>query len=170
MGQALSLIASLFALAVVMPAWAGHERLIFEIVETSAGGRSQGWRGTLYDKDGMAVTIEAGAPLKTPVGVFAYVPCVMPWQPCGAIPIGMLHGPDLDRAENVVMAEPWSYRIYAVGVWARPESIRGELIRAGDIVKAEPAAKEIKTPMGAFVWQETPNAAGVRGWVAQPSR
>jgi hypothetical protein len=163
---ALLLAAGVSAAMSCPPAEAARERLFYETVESMPGGKSQGWRGTLYDKEGLAMTIEPGLTAKTPAGTFVSIACAMPWTPCGMIPAVMLRGTDLDRAENFIMDEKWSYRLYVVSSGSKSEGVRGELVRDEDIVKPEPN-REIKTPMGVFVWADGPNPSGMHGWVPQ---
>jgi hypothetical protein len=160
----LTLIAGFFPL-VAQPAHAARERLLYETVEDAPGSKSQGWLGTLYDTDGVAMKVEPGQTVKTVVGVFSGVACAKPGVPCGVLPLKMLHG--VEHADNVIMDENWSYRIFVVTGGARNGSMRGELSRGRTIVKPEIDGKEVKTPMGGFLWVENPFAFGAHGWVPQ---
>lgn len=158
---ALLLAAFAACVSVALPAGAGG-LLLYQIEETAAGSRSQGWHGTLYDETGAAVELAPGEARRTAAGIFVGVACTMPWRPCGAIPQEMLKGPNHDLAENVIMDESWSYRVFVTAPGSKSEGTRGMLYRDGTAVVA--GERKISTPMGVFVWAENENLWGAHGW------
>jgi hypothetical protein len=159
------LLAAAVLVLTATPLLAARERMFFEIVESDPGSRSQGWRGSVFDERGLAMQLMPGQTVKMPGGSVTGVACVMPWVPCGAILTVMLHGPNLDRAENVIMEGEWSYRLFVSAPGSKSEAVRGELLLDGEVVRPEPGVRATKTPMGVFIWTESPNPWGPHGWM-----
>lgn len=141
------------------------ERLIYEIVVTHPGTRSQGWNGSLFGLDGKALAVATGERVETPIGGFVAVACRELWVPCG-----MIHEKTLawmkDGPGNVILdGEPWRYRLFVSAEGTKSEGWRGEIVHAGAAV--EPVDKPAETPMGSFVRIESPHAWGWHGWLHQ---
>ena len=64
------------------------DRLVYEIVVTEPGTRSQGWHGVLYDPAGNPIVATPGETVTMPIGEFIDVPCSAPWDICGVIRMG----------------------------------------------------------------------------------
>ena len=135
-------------------------RLLYQIEVSSPGTRSQGWRGVLYDRNGMPIALAPGARVDTPAGRFVGVACPHAWSTCGAIEERMLAW--MERHEhNINMRQRWTYRIHARGYYG--DRLEGELLRDG--VRVE-AGREVMTPMGPYRWRDGSRAPSAqrRGW------
>jgi hypothetical protein len=146
-------------------------RLFYEMIETSPGSKSQGWHGVLYGKDGKPVELVPGKSFDTaketgslPCGKFVGVKHGYAWDPYGAIPEVLItaHG-----AENHIMREKWTYRLYVSAEGTRHAATLGELRLEGRIVDHDPGHQEIMTAMGPFVWKANAQPFGPHGWYPQ---
>ncbi|MCW5772085.1 MAG: hypothetical protein KIT16_10655, partial [Rhodospirillaceae bacterium] len=141
-------MAVLAALSVAAPARAQTgERLVYEIVLTLAGSRSQGWYGTLYDGVGRPQEVVPGRRIATDIGELVGVaprPGMM-WRPHGWVPAtpGMRN----DTAKAM-----WTYRLFVTGEGTACPSWRGVLLRDGAAMKPLPDAASAATPWGPFLW------------------
>jgi hypothetical protein len=162
-----------FALAAVLlaavlsfkAAYASNGRLIYEIVVTNPGSKSQGWHGILYADTGKAMQVKPGTRVRTVAGEFEAVPQREAWVPYGMIHVDTLtwlkeHGADLIH-EN----EEWAYKLYVTGEGTRSQGIRGELLRGRGIMKTETVGERVKTPMGPFDWHTNPHGWGSHDWI-----
>lgn len=161
--RTLALVA-LAVLAQVLPATAADEpgRLVYEIVVTNPGTRSQGWSGTLYGPDGAALVIEPGQTVALPVGTFVSVECRELWVPCGMIEQHMVEWRKIDPGNAILGNEDWAYRLHVGAEGSKSESWTGQIVHAGS--RVEQGTGSTETPMGPFVWVDSPYAWGEHGW------
>lgn len=156
-----SLVSLAFAaLAQIVPVAAAEEpgRLAYEIVVTNPGTRSQGWTGTLYGVEGAAMVVDPGKTVETPVGTFVSVACRELWVPCGMIEQRMAGNPP----NAILDGEDWSYRLYVGAEGSKSEAWTGQIVHAGALV--DQGSGKADTPMGPFVWIDSPYAWGEHGW------
>ncbi len=160
----------LAVLAQIMPASAADEpgRLAYAIVVTNPGTRSQGWLGTLYGPDGAAMVVDAGKTVETPAGTFVSVTCRELWVPCGMIEQRMVEWLKADPGNAILDGEDWSYRLYVGAEGSKSEAWTGQIVHAGALV--EQGLGKTGTPMGPFVWIDSPYAWGEHGWFPESWR
>ncbi len=160
-----SLVSLAFAaLAQITPAAAAEVpgRLAYEIVVTNPGTRSQGWIGTLHDMDGAAMVVDPGKTVETPVGTFVSVACRELWVPCGMIEQRMAEWMKTNTGNAILDGEDWSYRLHVGAEGSKSEAWTGQIVHAGILVDQGPGKTD--TPMGPFVWVDSPYAWGQHGW------
>jgi heat shock protein HslJ len=144
----LRLTALLVALAAALPAVAtADEPLVYEMVVTSPGTRSQGIRGILYGPDGAARDVPAGAEVDSALGRFRSVPCETLWSVCGVLREDMLAWIG-EHPINGLHEGPTGYRVYRAGSPDEPPAWRGVLLE-GDAIVPDSAAP-LSTAMGTF--------------------
>jgi len=154
--------AALLALLIGMQTAAATERLFYDITVTAPGTRSQGWHGTLYDRDGHAMVVDADDTLQTNAGDFVGVECTQAWVPCGLIHSDMLRWMQTNPGNVIIDSKPWSYRLYVNAECSRSEGWRGELRHGGRLVKSK--WKPVPTPMGPYAWKNSAYLWGQKGW------
>jgi hypothetical protein len=103
------------------------DRLVYEIVVTEPGTRSQGWHGVLYDPAGNPIVATPGETVTTPIGEFIDVPCSARWDICGMIRADMVD----QRTNDIIDSKPWLYRIYVDAEGSRSELWTGILLHDG---------------------------------------
>lgn len=160
-----SIAVSLLAmLAAALPAEANDApgRLAYEIVVTNPGTRSQGWRGTLFAADGSPLQIEPGGRLETPAGAFVSVACRELWVPCGMIEQRTVAWLKSTPGNAVMDGQAWSYRLYVSAEGTKSEGWTGELLHADLVI--EQGSADMDTPMGPYVWLDSPHPWGQHGW------
>ena len=138
------------------------ERLFYQITVTDPGRRSQGWKGTLYDRAGQAIEVEPGKSVKTHVGEFVSIACTTLWVPCGMIQSDEVDWMKTHQGNVVIDARPCEYRLYVSAEGSKSEGWRGELVWGGAVVT--PKFERVLAPMGFFVWSEYPEIWGLHGW------
>ena len=170
------LVALVAALAFGQSAHARGDRLVYQIEVTAPGSRSQGWHGTLYGRNGDAITIPPGETVTTPIGTFASVACTLPFRPCGMIRTDMIAWMKTHNGNVIMDSKSWAYRLYVTAEGTRSEGWRGELLHGGSAVDAPPGSsgrllkpirapsESLTTPMGPFSWQESHVPWGRHGW------
>lgn len=149
---------------------AGQRRLVYEIVVTNPGTKSQGWHGIFYGRDGQEVVPVPGKAVDTGltgVGEFVSVPCIELWVPCG-----MIHTDTVkwlkEPGGEVLMNDPtpWVYKLYVTAEGTKSEGWWGELYQKNvpvDIL--DPQLKlTVKSPMGPFRLEASGFAWGLHGW------
>jgi hypothetical protein len=139
-----------------------RERLFYEITVTAPGTRSQGWHGTLFDRDGSALTAKPGDSVATNAGTFVAVACDHLWTPCGHIHEDLLAWMKTNAGNVIMDRKPWVYRLYVRAECSRSEGWRGELIHGGRIIAR---GKRARTPMGPFVWHKGRYLWDQVGWL-----
>ena len=107
------------------------ERLVYEIVVTAPGTRSQGWHGTIYDSTGKPVSIEPGQRFETAVGTFESVACPHLWSMCGMIHTDMLAWMKTHDANVIMGREPWAYRLFVLREGTKSEGFEGKIFFNG---------------------------------------
>jgi hypothetical protein len=141
------------------------ERLVYEIVVTAPGTRSQGWHGTIYDKTGAPVTIAPGQTFETRIGTFESVACEHPWSTCGMIHADMLAWMKTRNANTIMGREPWVYRLFVLREGSKSEGWEGKLFFDG--AEIAPCAAPRATPMGTFVCRGRAHLWDRAGWYHQ---
>lgn len=141
----------------------GEPRLVYQIIVTAPGTRSQNWRGVLYNGSAQAIHVAAGATVRTGIGLFVGVANSVPFKP-----YGLIHSDTLARLKtspgNVMIdTKQWGYRLSVSAEHTRSESWDGELTHAGAAVPQRRGAT-IQTPAGTFVCLARSNGAGLNGW------
>jgi len=142
-----------------------EERLVYEITVTAPGTKSQGWYGTLFDKNGKPMQVAAGKTVQTKVGEFVSVAQTTPWTPYGMIHADMLRWMKTANGNVVMDAEPWSYRLYVAQEGSKSEGWRGELRHARGIVPEPAGSEPAKTPMGPYAWVKNEHLWGFHAFV-----
>jgi hypothetical protein len=155
----------LLTFAMIVPVTAADEpgRLAYEIIVTNPGTRSQGWTGTLYGTDGAAMVVDPGKTVETPVGTFVSVACRELWVPCGMIEQRMADWMKTNPGNAILDGEDWSYRLYVGAEGSKSEAWTGQIVHAGTLV--DRGSGKTDTPMGPFVWVDSPYAWGEHGWL-----
>lgn len=130
-------------------------RLIYEIVVTAPGTRSQGWQATLYDPAGDPIDAGPGQTVATPLGEFVSVPCNFPWDACGMIRTDMAEWMKTQQANVIMDSGPWIYRMYVDGEGSSSEVWTSTLLHVDAEIPTNPdgnplTGSEIDTPMGPF--------------------
>jgi hypothetical protein len=138
------------------------ERLFYQITVTNPGTRSQGWKGTLYDRGGQAIEVEPGKSVKTNAGEFVSVACKVLWVPCGLIQSDVANWMKTHAGNVVIDARRCEYRLHVSAEGSKSEGWRGELVWGDEIVA--PHFERVLAPMGIFVWSENPAIWGLHGW------
>lgn len=138
------------------------ERLFYQITVTAPGTRSQGWKGTLFDRAGQAIEVEPGKSVKTNVGEFVSIACKLLWVPCGMIQTDVVDWMKTHEGNVIIDARPCEYRLYVSAEGSKSEGWRGELV-LGDVVVTS-QFERVLAPMGIFVWSENPEMWGFHGW------
>ncbi|MBL8779557.1 MAG: hypothetical protein JNL06_01325 [Alphaproteobacteria bacterium] len=138
------------------------ERLVYEIVVTAPGTRSQGWHGTIYDSTGKPVSIEPGQRFETAVGTFESVACPHLWSMCGMIHTDMLAWMKTHDANVIMGREPWAYRLFVLREGTKSEGFEGKIFFNGAEIARCQAPRA--TPMGAFVCKERTQLWDRAGW------
>jgi len=143
----------------------GDERLVYQIDVTDPGMRSQGWHGTLYDKNGNAVAVEPGKTVHTAIGDFVGVAKAILLSE----PYGMIHVDQAawmkGNAGNVLMGtEPWSYRLFVAREGSKSEGWRGELLHGHGIIGQPSDDKPQPAPMGPYRWLKGKELWQPKGW------
>ena len=123
-------------------------RLVYDIVVSAPGTRSQGWTATLYDSAGKPIETEAGKTVTTPLGEFVRVPCVNPWDACGMIRTDMAEWMKTHQANVVMDSQSWLYRVYLDAEGSDGEVWTSTLLHDG--AEIPPGINPIDTPMGPF--------------------
>lgn len=145
----IAVVASLFTvLFAAAPAPAAAPQLVYDIIVTQPGTRSQGWRGRLYDEEGTALAIPAGWRVATPLGTFESVACPHMWSACGMIREDMLAWMASGPAVNTLDGTAWVFRVNRIAGPDGAAAWQGELTRDG--VAAAPSEAPVATPMGDF--------------------
>ncbi|MFN8102332.1 MAG: hypothetical protein U0Q20_12155 [Mycobacterium sp.] len=158
--------------ASLMPAAAQADppgRLMYEIVVTAPGTKSQGWHATLFDAAGDPIEAVPGQTVTTPLGEFVSVPCVNAWDACGMIRTDMADWMKTQQANVIMDPAPWSYRMFMAGegptaVW------RSVLLHDDAEIPPNPdgnpfTSSEVDTPMGPFrTGSPTAYDWAVAGW------
>lgn len=160
-------LACLAAIFYALPAFANEEpgRLVYEIVVTNPGTRSQGWNGTLFGADGKALAPAPGTRVETPVGAFIAVKCQELWVPCGMIHDKTLDWMNTTPGNAILDGEQWSYRLFVSAEGTKSEGWTGKVLHAGAPV--EPGIAPLDTPMGPYVRVESSHPWGWHGWIHQ---
>ncbi len=135
-----------------------NEQLAYEITVTAPGSKSQGWHGTLYDKNGQPMKVKSGEKWSTDIGILVSVKYKQKH-----IPYGMISENQLKRIENILMDESWSYKLYRTHTDSKCPSWRGELQRRNVVIKPD-TGEQVQTPMGPFKWLKEPQNEP-HGWV-----
>jgi hypothetical protein len=132
---------------------AGSERLVYQIVLTLPGSRSQGWHGVLYGPNGTPRVVPAGQRVETDIGTLISKPIQMglAWRPYGMVPAA-------PGMRNDIAKGPWNYRLYETGIGTACKAWRGDLISGGKPVPHPKPGVSLRTPWGPFVWRPG------RGW------
>lgn len=143
-------------------AFASDQRLFYEIKVTAPGTRSQGWHGSLFDREGHELAVEAGQTVHTNAGDFVSVACTQPWIPCGLIHADQMRWMNRNGGNFVMDRGPWRYRLYVTAQCTRSEGWRGELLHDGR--GAGTRVKIRRTPMGTFVRTASSHLWGRKGW------
>ncbi len=138
------------------------ERLFYQITVTAPGTRSQGWKGTLYSRDGQEIEVGPGQSVKTHVGEFVSIEWNSPWVPWGMIQSDVLSWMKTHDGNVIIDARRCEYRLYVSAEGSKSEGWRGELVWGDSIVT--PHFERVLAPMGIFVWSENPNRWGLHGW------
>ena len=141
-------------------------RLVYEMIVTNVGTRSQGWHGVLYGPDGRTLAADPGATIETGVGVFEAHACDLPWTACGFIRAG--DAPSAPR--NVVLEDPvgYGYRLYVHAEGSRSEGWRGELRHGEAMVPDSAGGAPVETQMGRFVMLgEGAHRWSFSGWIPE---
>jgi hypothetical protein len=138
------------------------ERLFYQITLTAPATRSQGWKGTLYDRAGRAIEVEPGKSMKTNIGEFVSVACTLPWVPCGMIQSEVASWMKTHESNVIIDSRSCEYRIYVSAEGSKSEGWRGELVMGGSIVT--PQFERVLAPVGIFVWSENFELWGLHGW------
>lgn len=142
------------AVAIGAPGWGEAQqaegRLIYQLVVTQPGTRSQGWLGTLYDETGAAIVAAPGARVETPAGNFENLPCTYLWSQCGFIRVGMLPVTAPSSPSALMENQAWVYRLYIHGEGSRSEGRTGVLEQGGNPVYPG-GMRRVETPLGVFV-------------------
>jgi hypothetical protein len=123
-------------------------RLVYDMVVTAPGTRSQGWTATLYDPAGDTIEAEPGQTVTTPLGEFVRVPCVNPWDACGMIRTDMAEWMKTHQANVIMDSQSWVYRVYLGGEGSGSEVWTSRFLH--DDAEISPDVKPIDTPMGPF--------------------
>jgi hypothetical protein len=137
-------------------------RLVYEIVVTAPGARSQGWHGTLYNTNGAAVQVEPGRTVDTRIGTFVSVACVHAWSTCGMIHTDMLNWLKTHNGNAILDAKRWMYKLYVLAEGSKSEGWQGQLLHGSRDVTA--GDKPFVTPMGKFVWKRRAQLWDRAGW------
>ncbi len=143
----------------------GEERLVYKITVTAPGKRSQGWHGTLCDKNGKPVQVEPGKTVKTNVGEFVSVAETTPETPYGMIHADMVRWMKTENGNVIMDSEPWEYRLYVVREGSKSEGWRGELRHSRGIIEGPSGDEPVKTPMGPYAWVQSEHLWGLHGWI-----
>ena len=143
----------------------GGERLVYKIAVTGPGMRSQGWRGTLFDKNGTAMQVEPGKTVLTNVGQFVCVGETTLQMPCGMIHTDMARWMTTGSGNVIMDNEPWEYRLYVAHEGSKSEGWRGELRHSRGIIAGPNGGEPAKTPMGPYAWIENEHMWGLHGWI-----
>ncbi len=106
-----SLFTVWFAATLPQPAPIPPPQLVYDIVVTQPGTRSQGWRGHLYGDDGAALAVPAGWRVATPLGTFVSVACPHMWSTCGMIREDMVAWMGSGSAVNALDGAAWEFRV-----------------------------------------------------------
>lgn len=141
---------------------AADARLFYDITVIEPGTRSQGWRGTLYDRDGQPVGLEPGRSFATNAGEFVGIGCGLPWIPCGFIHADQLRWMQENGGNMIMDSGAWTYRLNVTAECTRSEGWRGDLLHNGRPIDAR--QKRVRTPMGPFVRKTSPHPWGQTGW------
>jgi hypothetical protein len=149
----LILLASTAAGFAVPAQAAASERLVYEIVLTLPGSRSQGWHGVLYDANGAPRVVPPGRKVETDIGTLVSVPrkTGLMWRPYGMVPTA-------PGMRNDIADGPWAYRVYRTGIGTACPAWRGELRHGSKRVAPPQSGATVRTPWGPFVWRAH------RGW------
>jgi hypothetical protein len=123
-------------------------RLIYEIVVTAPGSRSQGWHGVLYDTSNNPIEPAVGQTVTTALGEFVNVPCNHLWDACGMIRKDMVEWMTAHQANVIMDSKPWLYRMYVSAEGSKSEVWTSRLLHDG--AEIFPDLKPIDTPMGPF--------------------
>lgn len=148
-----------FAVIAVSSAAAQPARTSYEIEVSAPGTKSQGLRGSLYDREGRR--IGEGPVERTPIGDFRWIPCRMLWESCGRWREGSTPVRSSYPRQNQSVLR---YRITR-------ETRRGRNWWRGELVGLSPAAARrgrVETAMGRFRWTSgRVGAAEWSGWVPE---
>jgi hypothetical protein len=144
------------------PAAARGERLVYEIVVSDPGTRSQGWQGTLYDEADRPVVVAPGDRFENRLGVFESVACAQAWSACGMIHADMLAWMKTHEHNVIMGPEPTVYRLFVLHEGTRSEGYEGRLfVNDAEIT---PCAPPRATPMGTFVCKGRTHLWDRAGW------
>lgn len=141
------------------------ERLVYDITVTGPGTKSQGWRGTLFDKNGEPMQVEPGKTVTTNVGEFISVAQKTLWDPYGMIHVDMVRWMKAENGNVIMDSEPWQYRLYVAQEGSQSEGWRGELRHSRGIITGTAGAEPVKTPMGPHAWVENEQLFDWHGWI-----
>jgi hypothetical protein len=142
----------------------GNERLAYQIDVTDPGSRSQGWHGTLYDKNGQAVQVAPGKTVHTNIGDFVSVAKADPWVPYGMIHVDQVAWMKTNNGNVIIDNQPWSYRLFVAQEGTKSEGWRGELLHGHGIIGQPSDAKPLATPMGPYQWLSGKEPWQPKGW------
>jgi hypothetical protein len=163
--NALVATASLFLLLSVQLPDASEirkDKLVYEIVVTAPGTRSQGWKGTVYDLSGKPLEIAVGETVKTRFGEFKSVACTHIWSTCGLIRTEMVQWMKTHNANEIMDAQPWRYQLYVIAPNSKSEGYEGVLVHGPNEIGIE--VPTVETPMGLFVSKGRSHLWDRGGW------
>jgi hypothetical protein len=139
-------------------------RLAYQITVTAPGTRSQGWHGTLYDKDGKPMQFEPGKTVKINAGEFVSVAETTPWTPYGMIHVDMVRWMKMANGNVIMDSEPWAYRLYVEREGSKSEGWRGELLHGRGVISPPSGDAPVETPMGPYHWMKNEHLWGRHAW------
>jgi hypothetical protein len=168
-----SLVTLWLAAAPAQPMAGAAPHLVYDIIVTQPGTRSQGWHGLLYGDDTAldaqsetALAVPAGWRVITPLGTFVSVACLHAWSACGMIREDMAAWLATGPTFNTLGGEAWVFRVIRVIGPDGAEQWQGQLLRDGAAVL--PTESPVATPMGPFIVGGQPVTGAVwSGWAPE---
>jgi hypothetical protein len=142
----------------------GSERLVYQIDVTDPGSRSQGWHGTLYDKNGHAVQAAPGKIVHTDIGDFLSVAKTDPWVPHGMIHVDQVAWMKTNDGNVSIGDQAWSHRLFVAHEGTKSEGWRGELLYRHGIIGQPSDGKPQPTQMGPYHWLNGKEPWQPKGW------
>jgi hypothetical protein len=138
------------------------DKLVYEIVVTAPGTRSQGWKGTVYDLSGKPLEIAVGETVQTNFGIFKSIACTQIWSTCGLIRSEMVEWMKTHNANEIIDAQPWHYQLYVIAPNSKSEGYEGILVHGSNEIGIE--IPTVETPMGLFVSKGRSHLWDRGGW------